>query len=508
MQAPRRRRAGFVQSIQARNVIGAVLAFLYFRVIDPMFADRPVSWADVAFFVVGFTLLAGSGVVLGLRLTAPLRDPERQASAAVRRAALLYPYHMTAITLIGWALAGLLFGLFWPWLTGTLTPRGAVRSLFGITVIGGGVTAAFVFLSAERQWREELRALFPAGDLAAVRGVPRLGVRVRLLVVFMLTSVVPLVLLAVVAYRRTSLVAADPARAPALLTEMLVIVVFLVAVGLWAAIGLSVFVAGSVAVPLRELEAAMGRVEHGDLDARVPVVSNDEIGAVADGFNRMLIGLKERDYVKDTFGKYVTREIRDEILAGRVGLEGEQREVTILFADLRDFTPWVEATEPREVVRDLNTYFGEMEAAIRGHGGLVLQFIGDEIEAVFGAPVPAADHAGRAVRAALDMRARLVALNEARRRAGKPPLRHGIGVHTGTVLAGNIGASERLSYALVGDTVNLASRIQDLTKTAGVDILVSATTRAALDGEVSVSALAATRVKGRSAEVEVFAVVR
>src|SRR5581483_11395708 len=139
MQAPRRRRAGFVQSIQARNVIGAVLAFLYFRVIDPMFADRPVSWADIAFFVVGFTLLAGSGVVLGLRLTAPLRDPERQASAAVRRAALLYPYHMTAITLIGWALAGLLFGLFWPWLTGTLTPRGAVRSLFGITVIGGGV---------------------------------------------------------------------------------------------------------------------------------------------------------------------------------------------------------------------------------------------------------------------------------------------------------------------------------------------------------------------------------
>src|SRR5581483_2791513 len=432
MQAPRRRRAGFVQSIQARNVIGAVLAFLYFRVIDPMFADRPVSCADVAFFLVAFTLLAVSGVVLGLRL------------------------------------AGLLFGLFWPWLTGTLTPRGAVRSLFGITVIGGGVTAAFVFLSAERQWREELRALFPAGDLAAVRGVPRLGVRVRLLVVFMLTSVVPLVLLAVVAYRRTSLVAADPARAPALLTEMLVIVVFLVAVGLWAAIGLSVFVAGSVAVPLRELEAAMGRVEHGDLDARVPVVSNDEIGAVADGFNRMLIGLKERDYVKDTFGKYVTREIRDEILAGRVGLEGEQREVTILFADLRDFTPWVEATEPREVVRDLNTYFGEMEAAIRGHGGLVLQFIGDEIEAVFGAPVPAADHAGRAVRAALDMRARLVALNEARRRAGKPPLRHGIGVHTGTVLAGNIGASERLSYALVGDTVNLASRIQDLTKTAGV----------------------------------------
>jgi adenylate cyclase len=222
----------------------------------------------------------------------------------------------------------------------------------------------------------------------------------------------------------------------------------------------------------------------------------------------MVAGLKERDFVKDTFGKYVTREIRDEILAGRVGLEGEQREVTILFADLRDFTPWVEATEPREVVRELNRYFGEMEAAVREHGGLVLQFIGDEIEAVFGAPIPAADHARRAVRAALDMRAALERFNAARMAAGKPPLRHGIGVHTGTVLAGSIGGADRLSYALVGDAVNLASRIQDLTKAAGTDILISATTIAALDGTVAVTPLPAVKVKGRSDEVEVFAVVR
>jgi adenylate cyclase len=242
--------------------------------------------------------------------------------------------------------------------------------------------------------------------------------------------------------------------------------------------------------------------------ARAAVVSNDEIGSLAEGFNRMVVGLEDRDFVKDTFGKYVTPEVRDEILAGRVRHEGEQREVTILFADLRDFTPWVEATEPREVVRELNRYFGEMEAAIRRHGGLVLQFIGDEIEAVFGAPVLASDHARRAVRAALDMRAGLRAFNAERAAAGKPPLRHGIGVHTGTVLAGSIGGADRLSYALVGDAVNLASRIQDLTKDAGTDILISATTRGALDSDVTVTPLPAARVKGRSAEVEVFAVVR
>jgi adenylate cyclase len=508
MPGARSRRLRLVGLIQARNAVGAVLAFLYFRVIDPLATDRGVRWTDIAFFVGALALLSLLGAGLGIWFNAPLIDPKRHEVARVRRAAIMFPYTMTAFALVGWMLAGVIFGVVWPWIIGTLTWQTVARTFFGVTVIGGGVTAAFIFFAAERLWREELRTFFPDGDLSAVGDVPRLRVRLRLLAAFVLTSVVPLVLLGIVAYRRTVLVAADPSGADALLTEMLIIMVFLVAVGLGAAIGLSLFVANSVAAPLRDLEASMARVAHGDLDARAPVVSNDEIGALAEGFNRMLAGLRERDFVKDTFGKYVTREIRDEILAGRVGLEGEQREVTMLFADLRDFTTWVEATEPREVVRDLNRYFAEMETAVRRHGGLVLQFIGDEIEAVFGAPVPSADHARRAVRAALDMRAGLEAFNAPRTAAGKRPLRHGIGVHTGTVLAGNIGSGERLSYALVGDTVNLASRIQDLTKTVAADILISATTRAALHGEVAVTPLPATRVKGRSAEVEVFAVVR
>jgi len=485
-----------------------VLSFVYFRLIDPLASDRPVRWTDVVFFVGACSVLGVGGIMLGTRAARPLLHPERHGGREVRRAAIMLPYTMAAVAMLGWTLAGVIFGVLWPWVTDVLSVRSALRGLFGITVLGGGVTATFVFLATERRWRAELPALLPDGDLSAVADGPRLRVRVRLLAVFFLTSGVPLLLLAIVAYRRTALVVADPGRADALLMETLVIVAFLVGVGLWAAIGLSLFVSNSVAGPLGELEALMARVAGGDLEARAAVVSNDEIGSLAQGFNRMVAGLKERDFVKDTFGKYVTREIRDEILSGRVGLEGEQREVTILFSDLRDFTPWVEATEPREVVRELNRYFGAMEAAVRRHGGLVLQFIGDEIEAVFGAPMPAADHAQRAVRAALDMRAGLAAFNGARAAANKPPLRHGIGVHTGTVLAGSIGGGDRLSYALVGDAVNLASRIQDLTKSAGADILISATTRAALDSAVAVTALPAARVKGRSAEVEVFAVVR
>jgi len=134
----------------------------------------------------------------------------------------------------------------------------------------------------------------------------------------------------------------------------------------------------------------------------------------------------------------------------------------------------------------------------------VLQYIGDEIEAVFGAPLRASDHADRALAAAHEMRRRLAELNARRARAGKPPLRNGIGIHTGIVLAGNIGSAERLTYALVGDAVNLASRIQGLNKEQGTDILLSEATRSQLTAEETLEALSAVRVKGKSVEVSIY----
>jgi adenylate cyclase len=382
------------------------------------------------------------------------------------------------------------------------------RIVFGITVLAGSVTTAFIFFVSERIWRTRLLVLFPEGDLSAVPRVPRLAVRVRLLAIFLLTALVPLAVLGILSYTRAlDLLDADPATARGIVSGLRTTILFFLGVGGVAAVGLALFAAHSVAAPLKDVEAAMAHVEQGRLDGHCPVVSTDEIGAVAEGFNRMLHGLRERELVKETFGKYVTPEIRDEILAGRISGEGELKEVTILFADIRDFTPWVEATAPRDVVRDLNEYFTEMAEAIRTHRGLVLQFIGDEIEAVFGAPVASRDHAAMAVRAALDMRRRLRAWNARREAAGKPALRHGIGIHTGTVLAGNIGGSERLSYALVGDPVNLASRIQGLTKDFKVDILISEATRKSIDPAVVVEELPAVRVKGRAEEVNVYKVV-
>ncbi|MDZ7696084.1 MAG: adenylate/guanylate cyclase domain-containing protein [Deltaproteobacteria bacterium] len=211
--------------------------------------------------------------------------------------------------------------------------------------------------------------------------------------------------------------------------------------------------------------------------------------------------------VKNTFGRYVSREVRDEILSGRIPLDGEMKEVTVLFADLRDFTPMVASTPPKDVVNIINRYFEEMAEAIRQHKGLVLQYIGDEIEAVFGAPVPAPDHRRLAVRAAISMRSRLRVVNQRLVQAGYKPLRHGIGIHTGAVLAGNIGARDRVAYSLVGDTVNLASRIQGLNKQFGTDILISAETKAGMDESIPVQELPPTAVKGKTVKVVIFEVL-
>jgi adenylate cyclase len=497
------------------NLLGAVTSFFYFRFVDSSAAELPgVGLLEIGYSIAAFVGLVFIGYRISRRWAAPLTSwsgPEGVPAATiamVRRRALLFPYVLAGVSVVGWLLAGVLWGVVWPLLAGTLAPHRIVRAFFGNTVIAGGVTCTFIFFSVEHFWRRRLPVFFPDGDLSTVRNAPRFPVRARLLAIFFMVGLVPLSVLAVLAYTRAlALVGANPAAAAEAVDGLRLIIIFILAVGVVAAVGLSIFAANSVAAPLKDVEAAMAQVERGHLEGHAPVVSTDEIGAVAEGFNRMLHGLRERELVKETFGKYVTPEIRDEILAGRISGEGELKEVTVLFADIRDFTPWVEATAPRDVVRDLNEYFTEMAEAIRAQHGLVLQFIGDEIEAVFGAPIASRDHAAMAVRAALEMRRRLRDWNARRAAAGKPALRHGIGIHTGTVLAGNIGGAERLSYALVGDPVNLASRIQGLTKDFNVDILISEATRKSIDPAVPVEELPAVRVKGRAEEVDVYKVV-
>jgi len=261
------------------------------------------------------------------------------------------------------------------------------------------------------------------------------------------------------------------------------------------------------AKPIEILSQSAGRIAQGDLSITIPVTSNDEIGSLSKNFNQMVEGLQERDFIKETFGKYVTKEIRDEILKGHIPLDGELKRVTVLFADLRNFTPLVETTPPDQVAKIINGYFKEMAEAINHYQGLILQFIGDEIEAVFGAPLPLENHPAQAVRSALEMRRRLNQVNHELQQKGFPPLQHSIGIHTGQVLAANIGSPDRLSYTLIGDTVNLASRIQELNKDFGTDILISATTRADLDHNIDLEKLKEIPIRGKNEPVELYRVL-
>ena len=256
-----------------------------------------------------------------------------------------------------------------------------------------------------------------------------------------------------------------------------------------------------------QVEAPEG-IEKGNLHIQVPVVSNDEFGQIAIKTNEMIRGLKERAICRSAFGKYVAPEVSEKILEGEISLEGEMNDVSILFCDIRGFTTFVERKEPKEVVGFLNSYFSEMEKVVKQHNGIVLQYIGDEIEAVFGAPIHEPEHSEMAVMAAIEMRKRLERLNEKRENGGEETITHGIGIHTGGVLAGSIGSPERLTYSMVGDVVNTASRLQGLNKTFGTDILISDATKKRLpENRFEVVSLGEHPIKGKRERIEIFKVI-
>jgi adenylate cyclase len=258
---------------------------------------------------------------------------------------------------------------------------------------------------------------------------------------------------------------------------------------------------------VERIGAAADEVSRGNYVEVSGVQTGDELEGLATHFNRMVQGLKERDHLKETFGKYVTRQVADRILQGKPSLGGELVPVTVLFSDIRSFTTISEKMQPKALLDFLNEYFGGMVESVMQHGGVVDKFIGDAIMAVFGAPVPAPDDTYHAVLAALEMRSRLERLNQGFRARGLPEIRTGIGLHSGLVVAGNMGHEERMEYTVIGDAVNLASRLEGMTKELKVDVLLSEDTFRAVEARVEAEPLQKIRVKGREQEVLVYRLI-
>ena len=260
----------------------------------------------------------------------------------------------------------------------------------------------------------------------------------------------------------------------------------------------------SLTRPVKSLVEATGRVARGDFGAEVSVQSRDEMRTLANAFNDMARGLLLRERYRSVLNKVVSQDVAAELMKGELELGGENRLVTVLFADIRGFTPLTEGMEPQEVIGLLNECMERLSQAIDAEGGVVDKFIGDEVMAVFGAPVKQEDHARRGVSAALRMRTAMLTLNESRRVRGEPPLDIGVGINSGVAVAGNMGSSNRLNYTVVGDTVNLAARLAGQARPG--EILIGGETLRLAGERVEAPPLGGRTLKGFSSEIEVYAV--
>ena len=270
-----------------------------------------------------------------------------------------------------------------------------------------------------------------------------------------------------------------------------------VGVGLALSWELTNLLTRAITDPIAHLRLALARVSSGDSEARVPVVTSDELGELSDAFNRMASGLEERERLREAFGTYLDKEVAGFILSGRFPEEGVQVDVSIMFCDVVDFTPFAERSDAREVVAALNALFETVVPIVARHGGHVDKFLGDGLLAVFGAPEGFADHADRAVEAGREI------VRAVNRPAAELQIR--VGINSGRVVAGSIGGAGRLNFSVIGDPVNVAARVEAATRDTGDELLVTAATRDALVRPVPLVARGSIPLKGKSEPCEVLA---
>jgi len=272
-------------------------------------------------------------------------------------------------------------------------------------------------------------------------------------------------------------------------------------------IGGAVALASFLSYPILKLMEGTRAVAAGNFAVSLPVPSRDEIGDLTRSFNQMAQSLREKDLIKRAFTRYVAREVVDEILKDpeNLVLTGERRDVTVLFCDIRGFTTTSEKLTPEEVVTLLNTFYTLMIDTTFKEDGTLDKFLGDGVMAVFGAPIYHQDHSLRAIRTALAMQAGIRDLSGRRATEGKPPIAVGIGINAGDAVAGTVGTDARMEYTVIGDSVNLAARLESSSK-AG-QILISEQTYLKVQAAVEARSLGRVRVKGKEEEIGVYEVI-
>jgi adenylate cyclase len=365
----------------------------------------------------------------------------REPSEKEHRLTLGLPTFTALLTAAGWAVGGLAsFAL-------NLDHSLGAASVVGAAVwMGGETTAALAYLMSERILR-------PATAVALAshqpEGLVAPGVRERLLAAWSLGTAAPLMSVLVVGIVGITKPGVDTEAVAAAC-------VYLGSVALAIGLLMTVISAKAIADPLNSVRAAVERVGQGDLEARVEIDDASEVGLLQAGFNRMAEGLRERERIRDLFGRHVGEEVARAAMRERTRLGGEEREIGAVFVDLVGSTSLALAMPPTEVVRLLNRFFRVVIEVVESESGFVNKFEGDAALCVFGAPVVSEDPAGRALCAARTLAERLD--------REVPEVGYGIGISAGKAVAGNVGSEQRFEYTVIGDPVNEAARLSDLAK--------------------------------------------
>jgi adenylate cyclase len=396
-----------------------------------------------------------------------------------------------------WLLAGLVMGVLFV---------GSIRVALVIAGVAGVLSVALALPLVDLAWRPIVPAFFPDGQLSTVPAW-RLSVFSRLFLSMLLVGLYPTGLLAASSLSRAAALV-DAPEPQQVLNSLIGLDVVLVGISVLAAVVMALSMTRSIIGPLSELRGAMDRVAQSDLAARATVTTNDELGYVAERFNDMVAALRRGEVVRGLLDQYVSPAVAQHAVESGAELGGRLVHCTVLFADIRDFTGLSERLPPDQLVLLLNRFMGAMVGVVAAHGGLVHKFGGDSLLAVFGTPLNACeDHAASAVRAALGMRRALEGVSAGEAEEGRGILRVGVGIATGPVVAGNIGGKERIEYTVIGAAVNLAARLQTMTREVEADILLHSDTYAAASQTMRIEArpLPPLSIRGLSDTVTAFA---
>lgn len=472
------------------NVVGALVVagvFLLVRPAAPLDAGWVLASAVAVPTYVGTAVLVGAawGTAVTLRALRWVTD-QRTPSGEERRIALRVPLRLTVLQAVLWA-GGVVL------LTGLavrLQPSLTTTVLLSVG-IAGVLVCSVSYLLAEFGLRPiAARAL--TGGPGVLGGGPTAGsgVQRRMLLFWVLGSGVPVAGLLVVAL--LALAGDDVSR-----DRLAVVVLVLGAVVLVPGLLIAVLDARAVVSPILDVRDGLHRVEGGDLDVRLQVYDGTELGALQAGFNRMVDGLRERERIRDIFGRHVGHDVAQAALLSSVELGGEVRCVSVLFVDLVGSTSYAAERPPSEVVTLLNRFCAVVVDEVDRRGGLVNKFMGDAVLAVFGAPVDQDDHARAALETARAVASRLA--------AEVPEVGAGIGVATGEAVAGNVGDRRRFEYTVIGDAVNAAARLTELAKDLPGRVAVAAETVEAAGATEAAywDVVESVQLRGRSRETRV-----